>query len=252
MTIDRLVAEGRLSQAPAQPLRLPGDTTDQNAIAYLHANCGHCHNPQRKRADREISVHFWQEASATASVRDTPAYRTLVGSKSSALWIDAVQARMQERGGPQQMPPLATKHVDRAGMAVVAAWLDRLRQQFPVSAPLPPVAAGTRCEGVENIFAIFERAACRSAFCHGAGTGELDFTTPEQLHASMVGVPATGEGCAELPLPRVQPRDPEHSLLLIKLRPGPPCGKIMPPAAIQALSPADIQAVSDWISGCKP
>jgi hypothetical protein len=48
----------------------------------------------------------------------------------------------------------------------------------------------------------------------------------------------------------VQPGDPEHSLLLIKLRPGPPCGKIMPPAAIQALTEADIQQVADWIARC--
>ena len=57
VTLDRLVAEGKLSHAPAQPLRWPGDTIDQNALAYLHANCGHCHNPQRKRAEREGCQH---------------------------------------------------------------------------------------------------------------------------------------------------------------------------------------------------
>jgi hypothetical protein len=107
-------------------------------------------------------------------------------------------------------------------------------------------ALGARCEGIEPVFEIFERAACRTVFCHDAGTGELDFRTPEQLHESMVGVAASGEGCKELNLPRVQPGDPEHSLLLIKLRQGPPGGKIMPPAAIQALTPQDIQVVSDW------
>jgi hypothetical protein len=125
-----------------------------------------------------------------------------------------------------------------------------LRADFPASFAPPPANPHARCEGVERVFAIFERAACRSAFCHGSGTGELDFSTPEQLHASMVSVKAVGEGCKDLPLARVQPGDPEHSLLLLKLRPGPPCGKIMPPAASQALTPADIQAVADWIAGC--
>jgi hypothetical protein len=142
--------------------------------------------------------------------------------------------------------------VDSAGVAAVSGWLERVRADIPPGAPLPAVAPGTRCEGVDEVFAIFERAACRSAFCHGAGTGELDFSTPEQLHASMVGVRASGEGCRDLPLPRVQPGDPEHSLLMLKLRPGPPCGKIMPPAAIQALSDTDIRAVSDWIAACLP
>ena len=250
MTLERLLAEGKLSAPPAQPLRLPGDAVERAALAYLHANCGHCHYPARKRAEREISVYFWQETKALASVRDTVTYTSLVKTKSLPLWIEAIPSRMQNRGGLQQMPPLATKAIDHAGIAAVNAWLDRLRAEFQPSAALPPVAPTARCNGVEKVFAIFERAACRSAFCHGAGTGELDFTTPEQLHASMVGVTAVGEGCKDVPLPRVQPGDPRHSLLLLKLEPGPPCGKIMPPAALQALTPADIQAVSDWIAGC--
>jgi hypothetical protein len=250
LTLDGLVAGGKLTVPPTQTLRIPGDAVEQTALAYLHANCGHCHYPQRKRADREISVYFWQEAKALASVQDTVSYNSLIKTKSQPLWLDAIATRMQTRGGLQQMPPLATKLVDQAGLAAVNAWLERLRRQFAPSPPLPAASANAHCDGVDKIFAIFERAACRSAFCHGAGTGELDFSTPEQLHASMVGVRASGEGCKDLPLPRVQPGDPEHSLLMIKLRPGPPCGKIMPPAALQALTPADIQAVSDWIAGC--
>jgi len=252
MTMDRLIAEGKLTKPPAAPIQLPGDATAQAALAYLHANCGHCHRPDRKRADREISVHFWQEVGALADVESTATYTSLVKNKTSALWLDSVLTRMQKRGGIQQMPPLASKQVDAAGVATVTAWLNQIRADLPPSPRLAPVAPSARCAGVEQVFAIFERAACRSAFCHGAGTGELDFTTPEQLHSSMVGVRASGEGCSDLPLPRVQPGDPEHSLLLIKLRPGPPCGKIMPPAAIQALTAADVQTVSDWILRCTP
>ncbi|HET8932780.1 MAG TPA: hypothetical protein VFN67_05035, partial [Polyangiales bacterium] len=71
------------------------------------------------------------------------------------------------------------------------------------------------------------------------------------LHASMVGVAASGEGCKDLTvMPRVQPGDPERSLLMIKLLPGPPCGKIMPPAEVQALSAAELDTVRTWIAGC--
>jgi hypothetical protein len=248
--LDGLIAEGRLSAPPAATIALPGDATEQAALAYLHANCGHCHNPSRRRAEREISVYFWQEAGALASVRDTVSFRSLVTDKPLGLWVDAVVARMRNRGGVQQMPPLASELVDAAGVTAVDGWMARLRGEFAPIPELPPARADARCDGVESVFQIFERAACRSAFCHGAGTGELDFSTPEQLHDSLVGVAATGEGCTEIGLPRVQPGDPAHSLLLIKLRPGPPCGKIMPPAAIQALTEEEIEQVERWITGC--
>lgn len=251
VTLDRLIAEGRLSTNPEGPLRLPGDSVAQTALGYLHANCGHCHRPDRKRAEREISVYFWQESSFLANVQDTVTYKSLVTHKRAALWIDAVGERMKTRGNTQQMPPLATKQVDMQGLAAVAAWSERLRADIPTQAPAPQVSPTARCEGVERVFEIFERAACRTAFCHGAGIGELDFTTPQQLHASMVGVPASGEGCKELTsMPRVQPGDPDRSLLMIKLLPGPPCGKIMPPAAVQALREQDLAAVREWILGC--
>jgi hypothetical protein len=51
-------------------------------------------------------------------------------------------------------------------------------------------------------------------------------------------------------MPRVQPGDPERSLLMLKLLPGPPCGKIMPPAEVQALSAAELDTVRAWIAGC--
>lgn len=109
-------------------------------------------------------------------------------------------SRMRNRGGVQQMPPLASEQVDGAGIAAVSAWMERLRAQLPPLPALPQVEEGVHCDGVEEVFEIFERASCRSAFCHGAGTGEPDFSTPEQLHASLVGVRASGEGCDELPL----------------------------------------------------
>jgi mono/diheme cytochrome c family protein len=35
-------------------------------------------------------------------------------------------ARMKARGSDQQMPPLATEHVDPAGIAAVRAWIGQL------------------------------------------------------------------------------------------------------------------------------
>lgn len=246
MTLRSLITEGRLSQAPQTMPALPGDGETQAALRYLHANCGHCHNPTRTRAEREISVYFWQEVDALGQLEDTVTYRSLVQDKPSPLWIDAVVARMRDRGGLQQMPPVGTEHVDEEGVAVVSALMELLRTDRPDP---PSTATSGPCPGTEAVFEIFERAACRNAFCHGAGTGELSFRTPEELHDSLVGVAAIGEGCDSLGLKRVAPGDPQHSLLLIKLQPGPPCGKIMPPA--MSLTDAEIRTVEDWIVSCQ-
>ena len=139
LTLSQLIADGRLSAPPATALALPGDATEQTALAYLHANCGHCHNRERKRADREISVYFWQEATALDSVQQTVSYRSLVADKKLPLWVDAVLTRMQSRGGVQQMPPLGTESVDVAGVTAVDAWMKRLRAQFAAEPALPEV-----------------------------------------------------------------------------------------------------------------
>lgn len=246
LTLDMLVAEGRLSAPPSAPLRLPGDADTQAALAYLHANCGHCHNPGRE----EISVYFWQRSDALATLEDTVTYRSLVTDRGSPLWIDAVAKRMANRGGPQQMPPIATELADEAGQALVATLLERLRQDVP---PLPAIQPGNgavaTCQDTDAVFQLFETAGCRSSFCHGSNQGDLMFDTPQQLQDVMVGVPATGEACADVGILRVEPGVPERSLLLLKLQPGPPCGKAMPPAH-STITDADRQLVSAWIASC--
>src|SRR6185503_2542131 len=85
LTIDTLIAEGRLSHPPASPLALPGDAETQYALAYLHANCGQCHDAEQVGADRQISVYFWQKADALARLEDTVTYKSLVTEKGSPL-----------------------------------------------------------------------------------------------------------------------------------------------------------------------
>jgi hypothetical protein len=124
--------------------------------------------------------------------------------------------------------------------------------QSDIASTLCTATACTACHG--NRDDPLRSAPCRS-WLHTArtppGTGELDFTTPDQLHASMVGVSASGEGCKQFTtMPRVQPGDPKRSLLMLKRLRGRPCGKIMPPAALTALTPDDLEVVRRWIAGC--
>lgn len=245
LTIDTLIAEGLLTNPPAAPLALPGDDVEQRALGYLHANCGHCHNPNSLNADRLISVYFWQSASALTQLEDTVTYRSLVTDKGSPLWIDAVLERMGDRDSKQQMPPLATEQVDADGMAAVGALMDRLRADVP---QLPPRASGGECANTEHVFEVFKAAGCAGSFCHGSPGAGLYWSTAQELHDLSVGVAGSGDGCGESGLSLVEPGDPQRSLLYLKLLPGPPCGIIMPPQ--KSLSEAEIADVAAWIFGC--
>lgn len=133
--LDELVATGRLSEAPSQPLVVPGGATAQHALGYLHANCGHCHNQDRPAAaasrcyDPENQLDFWLSSQHLGSVADTPAYRS--GRGLGFEPGDAASSRMIElmsqRGFLRQMPPLGTERVDESGLAAVTRWIDALR-----------------------------------------------------------------------------------------------------------------------------
>ena len=47
LTLRRLTEEGLLSNPPTSSIRVPGTPTESQALGYLHANCGSCHNSGR-------------------------------------------------------------------------------------------------------------------------------------------------------------------------------------------------------------
>lgn len=120
-TLDRLVAEARLTKAPAGPIQVLGSPVEVAAIGYLHANCGHCHNSGRP-ADAKYfrpprSIDFGLRIEDLASPQATAAYKT---SKTTHL----ILPRMTHGTDfTRRMPPLATEQVDSEGVAVITAWL---------------------------------------------------------------------------------------------------------------------------------
>jgi hypothetical protein len=119
--------------------RAPGDAATEAALGYLHANCGHCHNPAgTARPDTDMDLRLLL---SDRSPEDTAAYTTTIGIElqyfdDSPLTLrvvpgDAEQSgllfRMSMRGPDTQMPPLATELVDDAGVALVRAWIESLR-----------------------------------------------------------------------------------------------------------------------------
>ncbi len=114
----------------------PGDATEQAALGYLHANCGHCHNAndtltylavnQELRlyvGERVVTETKLYKSSVNVSTEKytARAYRIEGGSaETSATWD-----RMNRRD-KDQMPPLGTEQAHAAGLAAVKAWIDSL------------------------------------------------------------------------------------------------------------------------------
>jgi hypothetical protein len=114
----------------------PGDEPTREALGYLHANCGHCHNEHGSaRPDTDLNLAL--EPGVTA-VSATGAYRTAVGRTLDAFKsvhhsyrilpgdpaASALLFRMSDPGA--RMPPLGAARVDAAGVSLVRRWIEGL------------------------------------------------------------------------------------------------------------------------------
>ena len=136
-TLASLMAAGLLTDPPASSLALP-DTPEWNALGYLHANCGNCHNPKSIIWDR-VDLELWLKASELGNASTTRSYLSTVGvdvTESAGALTKRVVAgepessvlieRMTTRGSDLAMPPLASEHVDDDGVALISAWIEGL------------------------------------------------------------------------------------------------------------------------------
>jgi len=134
-TLGQLVDADRLSDPPDGRFAAPGDRPVADALGYLHANCGHCHNPNGSaRVDTDMDV---QLSVFDRSPQETQTYRTTVGVEleyfASDDYVYRVVAgdpeasgllhRMTIRGDDAAMPPAGTELVDQAGLALISAWI---------------------------------------------------------------------------------------------------------------------------------
>jgi hypothetical protein len=138
LTLDQLAAEGRLSDAPADGgYPVPGDAVAAQALGYLHANCGNCHNP----TGISFNAPFYLRLEVKQRTPDTTfTYQTAVGVPVERYTrpgithrvapgnpdASCVPSRMSQRVSGEQMPPIGTKYVDDAGVAAVDAWIRSL------------------------------------------------------------------------------------------------------------------------------
>jgi hypothetical protein len=90
-------------------------------------------------------------------------------------------------------------------------------------------------------------AHCASEQCHGAEEDGGLRLTPDVSYGELVNVPSM-----QMPsVMRVLPADPDSSYLIIKMGDSPPLGNRMP-LGQAPLSPADVEAIRNWIAEGAP
>jgi hypothetical protein len=145
VALDEIAAMGWLSQPPTGSVPhypLPGaGTTAQDAIGYLHANCGHCHNPTSKvYTDMGVMMQLRLTTSSLGSLATTPVYQTAVGQ--NATIPISPQTQLVVAGQPDQsilifrfesdptspyhMPKLGSKVTDTAADTTLRDWITNI------------------------------------------------------------------------------------------------------------------------------
>jgi hypothetical protein len=135
-----LAASGRLSAPPpaGADYSAPGDATTSTGIGYLHANCGHCHNPngiawpdtqmilRLDVSERDPAATLLEKSTVGIALQRwmKPGYSVRIDPGKPAT--SAILARMKARGDSDQMPPIATEHADQNGIDLVTAWIQSL------------------------------------------------------------------------------------------------------------------------------
>ncbi len=128
-----LVSNGWLSQPPASDFPVPGDGAVEDAIGYLHGNCGHCHNSESFLAKtRALRLKLLTSAKTP---EETPLYQTALGAAAfhdlygtqiivtpGAPLTSQLLQRMTVRN-LDQMPPVGTEVVDDAAVGTVSQWI---------------------------------------------------------------------------------------------------------------------------------
>ena len=123
---------------------LPGTQAQQQALGYMHANCGHCHNPT-SATHAHTPLELRLETAKLATVQDTPAYVTSYNVTGSTLTYPSpggptytkviapgdvansiMHVRFTATTSPPRMPELGTEMIDPTGMTLIDSWIGSL------------------------------------------------------------------------------------------------------------------------------
>ncbi len=131
--LSTLATQGWLSHPPAGEFPVPGDGVVEDALGYLHANCGNCHNDTHfLTSKRTLRLKLLTTSTTPES---TPTYMTAINAKMNHV-VDGTTVAIAP-GDPSKsqlyirmngreldsMPPLGTEEVDSIAMAGIFNWI---------------------------------------------------------------------------------------------------------------------------------
>ena len=134
-----LVSMNLLTINPVGTFDIPGSVDEQAVLGYLHANCGHCHNPTSDvfsditTIDLRMRVGLLTSADATpawVSTINIPASPPVNGATQRVRPQDLTDSVLYQRfittNLSQHMPKLGTEMTDPAGQAIIETWINGL------------------------------------------------------------------------------------------------------------------------------
>jgi hypothetical protein len=139
-------------------LTLPGDAVEQEALTYLHANCGvSCHNTGLDTTGNPSGLYLRLEVGALDAVQSTNTFGSVNRPPAPNAKFDGLPltgdmyydvrpgdperslmfARMLLRDSETAMPPIGTHVIDETGTALVRAWIESMTEErgYPPAEP---------------------------------------------------------------------------------------------------------------------
>jgi hypothetical protein len=107
------------------------------ALGYMHANCGHCHNPNSKQ-QTITPIELRLQVAKLGSLSQTPAYQTTISK--TGMTIDDLTTlvipgdpdnsilfhRFSSDNPAVHMPKIGTEIIDPTGKAILQSWIENL------------------------------------------------------------------------------------------------------------------------------
>jgi hypothetical protein len=143
VALNEMIASNSLTVIPpgagATKFPLPGVAQDQAALGYLHANCGHCHNPRSDVHDAK-PIELMLQTDRLATLAATPTYTTAVNVDGGAVGGVTKLIKPGDTDGSQsvlmlrfnttsagiKMPLLGTETIDQAAVTLLKAWISSI------------------------------------------------------------------------------------------------------------------------------
>ncbi len=137
--LSAMAAKGWLSVPPGKEFSPPGTGNVQDALGYLHGNCGYCHSDEgRWAAARKLRLRVRVADTDPAS---TPTYLTTInvpmahGDLNGDPYIgiipgNAEKSHLYDRMRKRDfwaMPPVGSELIDESGSAIIKTWIESLR-----------------------------------------------------------------------------------------------------------------------------